>query len=219
MPPLEDGTRQRILDAAGAVFADAGFEKATIREISSRAEVNLAAINYHFGDKERLYQETLRQAQERALAEAPVPEWLPGTPPTQKLREFIRALAQRMLLAHQQPWHTQLMLREIVQPTGLCRDVLRGHVQPQHALMLEIFSELAPAGVSKERLHQLAFSVVGQCLFYKLGGPIVRLLVDDEQAARLLDPARLSAHISDVMLSALGVPIDFSSSDSSLKQP
>ena len=47
-------TIHQILNAAGEVFAIKGFKDATIREISAQAGVNLAAINYHFGDKERL---------------------------------------------------------------------------------------------------------------------------------------------------------------------
>jgi len=58
-----DSTRERILEAAEEVFAEKGFNQATVREILKRAEVgNIAAINYHFGDKERLYVETVKNA-------------------------------------------------------------------------------------------------------------------------------------------------------------
>ena len=58
--PFADGTRERLLEAAGEVFAQKGFREATIREICARAGANIAAINYHFGGKERLYAEVLR---------------------------------------------------------------------------------------------------------------------------------------------------------------
>ena len=48
-------TRRQLLEAAGAVFAEAGYRDATVREICRRAHANIAAINYHFGDKEKLY--------------------------------------------------------------------------------------------------------------------------------------------------------------------
>ncbi|XKH10362.1 TetR/AcrR family transcriptional regulator [Novosphingobium sp. BL-52-GroH] len=48
-------TRLSILRAAEAVIAERGYESASLREITSRAGVDLALVNYHFGSKERLY--------------------------------------------------------------------------------------------------------------------------------------------------------------------
>ncbi len=54
-------TRRRILDAAEALFTEHGFEATTLRQITGRAQVNLAAVNYHFGSKEALIQELFRR--------------------------------------------------------------------------------------------------------------------------------------------------------------
>lgn len=48
------GTRDRILDAAERLFAEQGFYVTTLREITQAAQVNLAAVNYHFGSKQAL---------------------------------------------------------------------------------------------------------------------------------------------------------------------
>ena len=53
MPPAD--TKSRILDAAEAVFAEQGFDGASLRAITTRAGANLAAVHYHFGSKEALF--------------------------------------------------------------------------------------------------------------------------------------------------------------------
>lgn len=54
-------TRARILDAAELLFTEYGFEATTLRQITSTAEVNLAAVNYHFGSKDALIREVFRR--------------------------------------------------------------------------------------------------------------------------------------------------------------
>lgn len=54
-------TAERILDAAECLFAELGFEATTMRMITRRANVNLAAVNYHFGHKQDLFQQVLRR--------------------------------------------------------------------------------------------------------------------------------------------------------------
>jgi len=54
-------TRERILDAAESLFVEHGFEATSMRMITGRAGVNLAAINYHFGSKEALIQDVFRR--------------------------------------------------------------------------------------------------------------------------------------------------------------
>jgi AcrR family transcriptional regulator len=61
-------TQERILKTAVRLFADRGYEVTSIRTIAARANVNQAAINYHFKSKDGLYREVLRRAL-RALTE------------------------------------------------------------------------------------------------------------------------------------------------------
>ena len=64
---MPESTRERLLVVAREVFSEQGFQGATVREICRRAEVNLAAVNYHFSSKEALatsLQTQLQQAQQ-----------------------------------------------------------------------------------------------------------------------------------------------------------
>ncbi len=57
--PKRSATKARILDAAEALFVEHGFEATSLRRITATAAVNLAAVNYHFGSKEELFQAVL----------------------------------------------------------------------------------------------------------------------------------------------------------------
>jgi AcrR family transcriptional regulator len=54
-------TKQRILEAAEDLFAKHGFAGASLRQVTAAADVNLAAVNYHFGSKDRLVEEVFRR--------------------------------------------------------------------------------------------------------------------------------------------------------------
>jgi AcrR family transcriptional regulator len=57
--PRSSVTKERILDAAEALFMEHGFEATTLRQITAAASVNLAAVHYHFGSKEELFEAVL----------------------------------------------------------------------------------------------------------------------------------------------------------------
>jgi TetR/AcrR family transcriptional regulator, regulator of cefoperazone and chloramphenicol sensitivity len=199
-----DSTKARILEAAGTIFAQKGFETATIREICHAAGANLAAVNYHFGDKQRLYLEAVKHAHCSRAEEVPLPEWDAATVPEVKLTEFIGVLLKRMLGAHKVPWHLQLMLREVVRPSIACEDLVRDYIRPHFEVLKAILRDLLPEDVSDDTLALTAFSVIGQCLFYRLTDPVVRMLLSGDQFERLT-PELLAEHISAVMLAALGL--------------
>jgi len=56
-----EDTRERLLDAAEALFADNGFEGTSVREIANQVETQLGAISYHFGSKEQLFEQVIRR--------------------------------------------------------------------------------------------------------------------------------------------------------------
>lgn len=199
-----DQTKQRVLDAAGEVFAEAGFQAATVRDICQAAGVNLASINYHFGDKETLYREAVRSAHRRLAEEVPMPAWSPDTPPAEKLRDFVRTLLVRMLSPAATPWPARLMMREVLQPSGACQELVQEHFRPHFSLLLEILDELVPADFPEHRRHQLAFSVVGQCVYYRVAAEVVPLLVSDRELREHYRPEELSEHITEVVLAAVG---------------
>ncbi len=201
----DEDTRTRLLNAAGPVFADKGFQGATVREICQMADVNLASVNYHFGDKQRLYIEAVKRAHQLRTKRVPLPQWPDGTPAETKLRDFVRTLLTRMIASEEAPWQHRLMMQEILHPTQACREMVEDYIRPEFQMLLGILNDLLPESVSTARRQQFAFSVVGQCLFYKIGGPVAQMLVSQAEFTQSYQPRQLADHIADVCLAALGV--------------
>lgn len=202
MAEKPDDTRQRLLDAAGEVFAEKGFQAATIREICARAGANLAGVNYHFGDKQRLYVEVVAYAH-RGDAERPLPEFTPGTPAQQKLRQFVEHMLQVPQEQQCPSWGRRLMMREMAEPSAACMALVDSFVRPKAHMLGAILSELLPPDMPVPDRHLIAFSIVGQCLFHRLHRPIATL-VSGEELYRSFDTARLADHITRFTLAALG---------------
>ena len=62
-------TKDRILGAAEELFAQFGFAGTSLRQVTSRADVNIAAVNYHFGSKENLVNEVFRRRMDEMSAQ------------------------------------------------------------------------------------------------------------------------------------------------------
>jgi AcrR family transcriptional regulator len=198
-----DDTKSRLLDAAGQVFAEKGFEAASVREICQRADANIAAVNYHFGDKRRMYIEAVSQAQCSCESMNPMPEWPADIAPEARLRGFLRVMLERMLEENRPRWHLELMLRELANPTEACAHVVEAYIRPLAEQLRAIVLDMLPPGMPEERRWMIGFSIVGQVLFYYVNRPIIRLLIGDE-AYRSLTIDRLAEHIADFSLAALG---------------
>ncbi len=196
-----DSTPTRILDAAGEEFAAKGFEDATVREICQRAGANIAAVNYHFGDKHRLYVETVKRAHKWRLNQAPLPNWVPGTPADVRLSDFIRTFLRRMVIGDSS-WHSRLMLREMLRPDSACVEVVREYIRPEFEALISMLRELLGTRLSDPKLHLLAFSIVGQCLHYRVADPIVNKLVDANEYATYT-PEFLAEHVIEFTFAAL----------------
>ncbi|MFN4259435.1 MAG: CerR family C-terminal domain-containing protein [Gemmataceae bacterium] len=200
---LADDTRERLLEAAGQIFAEKGFRSATVRDICEKAGVNIAAINYHFGDKEKLYIAAVQHAHSCRIEEVPLPDWGEETPPERKLRDFIRVMIERVVVSDAPTWHLQLIMREMVEPTAACEVLVNENIRPMAQVMSGILAELLPADMPEHQRFLFAFSIVGQCLFHRTHRPIIALLVG-EDGFRKYTGEVLAEHITQFTLAALG---------------
>jgi AcrR family transcriptional regulator len=197
-----DPTKVRLIEAAGEEFASKGYDSARIRTICERAGANVAAVNYHFGDKEQLYVETVLHAHRCGYDN---PEETAAMPPApaEQLRCFIHHFLSRVLaIHHPEDWRHRLMLREMLHPT-LASDVLiREAIRPKFERLQGILREFCP-DAEERKLNALAFSVIGQCMHYRMGRPIAERLIGRD-SFESLDLDFLTDHITSFCLAALG---------------
>jgi AcrR family transcriptional regulator len=199
-----DDTKQRLLSAAGAVFAERGFERATIREICRRAQANLAAAHYHFGDKQALYAEVLAYgAKQRVEAHPPDRGLDENAPPEEALRAFIHSFLCRFL-ARDEPaaWYATLCARELTAPTMALDRVVDEIIRPLHARLSDILRKLMGENASAEDVQRCTLSIVGQCLFYHHSRPVLERLFGPQQYGDA-DLRCLADHIASFSLAAL----------------
>ena len=164
---LGSSTEERIVEFAGELFAQYGFRGATIRKICDRAGVNLSAIKYHFGGKEKLYSEVLNHWHEFAIEKYPpllgVTE---KAPPEKQLRAFILSLLFRILDKGKPAWSGRLMAREMVEPTEVFDRLVEENLRPLHTLLASIVRKIIKNSVSEETIRLCYLSIIGQCLYY-----------------------------------------------------
>lgn len=196
-----ESSETRLLEAAGRIFAAKGYAAATVREICEAASANVAAVNYHFGDKEQLYRAAVKSSHGLITRIVPLPSWPSGISPRRKLREFIRMMMRRVLLKGDPrfPWQHHLLLREMMDPTVACGEIVADYIRPQFEALCGILREMLPANLGPEELTRTAFSIVGQCLFYGLTQPVSRQLAP----ADLFSPEALAEHIFEFTLRGL----------------
>lgn len=193
--------KQRLLLAAEEVFADKGFAAATIREITDRASVNIAAINYYFGDKERLYIEAVKYAHACSAKDLPLPMLPEGTPPVEKLKVFIREMATRMTQPTR-PSSLRLMMREMSQPTAAAQEIVREFIQPMAFGLRAIVREVLP-NIPESQGLMVGFSIIGQVLFYRQNRPVAELIFGKEPVDAL-STDDIADHVTRFTLAALG---------------
>jgi AcrR family transcriptional regulator len=200
---MAEDIKDRLIETAGAAFGERGYEAVGIREICQGAGANVAAVNYHFGDKRGLYVACLRHAQSCRVDDLAVPEWPADFSAAEKLRAFVRGLLESKLDASRPQWHLDMMLREMSRPTDACREIVEDYIRPMAETLGGILRELMPGAAWNRRTWMIGFSIIGQVLFYQINQPVIRLLMGDAEYESLtLD--ELTDHITQFTLAALG---------------
>src|SRR5271170_3568813 len=201
-PVLPEDTRTKLLDAAGQVFAESGFQGATVREICSRAGVNIALVNYHFGDKLELYTEVLRYSV-GSPGNGIVKQATRSTAPAEEaFRELIHAMLLRVCRADRPGWHFRLMMHEFAQPTPAMASVIDETMRPVYDRFRELTGSMLHLNPDHERVRLSTHSVIAQVVHYAHARHVVSRVWPELE----LNPERIAQianHIAEFSLAGI----------------
>lgn len=206
MDPRTARTREALLEAAQALFAERGYDAVATRELAEAAGANLAAITYHFGGKRELYLETLRVAMNAPEA---VAAWSTldrkfddPLDAARAIVAFVESFLPRLLADAEARTCSQLMIREAMQPSEALPDVLAHFVVPRNKLLTGAVRAAQPA-LSPTEAQRCASSILGQLLHVHLFRSFQEGLRGAPYDAR--DAKTLVRHIAVFSLRGLGL--------------
>jgi AcrR family transcriptional regulator len=198
--------RMRLVHAAAEQFAAKGLAGTSVRDITEQAETNLAAVNYYFAGKEQLYVETLRQMfldmePMRVSARRYLEYARAGDRDSAKeaLRSFIYMFVESVSATRP---HFDLVLREMIEPTGALEHMFREFISPLAAVLAQLVTMVNPAvAADPERLRSYCASIVAQCLHVRQEKNMSRAQNLPPMTAE--EVQRRARHIADFCLNAL----------------
>lgn len=164
---------------AGEVFARRGFRDATVREISALAGANLAAVNYHFGDKQGLYSAVIACGLTRGGSFPPA-ECAIEAPAEEKLRAYCRAFVRTILDPRKPEWHSTLMAREMAEPTEALDEMVKMVIRPHWVRLSGIVGEILGEPATTKRVWAATRGITAQMVFFVHARPVLDRLFPGE---------------------------------------
>jgi AcrR family transcriptional regulator len=192
-------TKEKLLTAASDVFADKGFRDTTVAEICSRAAANISAVNYYFGSKEALYQESWRHSFAESIEMHPQDGGVSEAAPAEdRLRGQVKALVERIADDNNRDFFISQM--EIVNPTGLLEEVMMSSINPLREKTLAVVRELLGSEATDQQVAFCETCILSMCI-HPLLLQRVRQRAKDNGVPVLIDD--LNAYVGYVMKFAL----------------
>jgi AcrR family transcriptional regulator len=154
-------TRARLLETAGEIFGEKGFERTTGKEICAKAGANVAAINYYFGSMEKLYAAVLETAQERFITFDAISKAVaPKTAAKDKLHALALLAAERLTAPVSRSWVFRVLAREMAAPSPAFLSIREREIPPRARLMRAIVAEIVKLPPDHPAVSRAAINVI-----------------------------------------------------------
>jgi AcrR family transcriptional regulator len=185
-------TREKIIKAASRAFARNGYDGASIRTIVAAADVNQAAINYHFGSKDGLYRAVLQAALLALMNDDGAGRGDGALSREAALRRFLRQQLRPMISGDELSAYVRIFSWETLKPSPVFRKFMAREAVPFFATATELVRRFLPDGASDEQAVVGALWLFGQCSIFvrnaqQLSRPPFRLTLDERFVDWLAD--------------------------------
>ena len=197
-------TKTALLAAAIEVFADKGFDSATVRDICGLAKANVAAVNYHYGSKDGLYASVLEeifpkggewQAKDRS-----------AMPPEERLRLFVRGLTREIYLQGNrlitQKW--AIFLREMAKPSHNLDIIVQHQVQSRANELRDILADILGPDIPDRTLALCSANIWALILDHLLIQPILERLSPSRPNMDGSVESNIDAFVDHLVIFSLG---------------
>jgi AcrR family transcriptional regulator len=160
-------TRSSIIKAAVHLFAEKGFQGASVRDIVVKARVNQAAINYHFKGKDGLYLEVLKTALEKLTEHAgSEPEKLKSLSREEALRSFVYQQLRPLLFRDEMSRYIRLFAWESSHPSKIFLKFMATNTGSYLTTAVDIVRRFLPPDTQKRAALCVAIWLMGQCSIF-----------------------------------------------------
>src|SRR5947209_1134589 len=165
----DQSTRRKLLEAAGQVFAEKGFDRATGKEICERAGTNTAAVNYYFGGIEGLYAAVLYEAHNRFVTLDVLSAAVADKGEARaKLEAVLGLLVQALTGPLVSSWALRVLGREIVAPSPTLDTLRKREILPKARILRAIVGELMGLPEEHPAVARGCVSVMAPCFMLLL---------------------------------------------------
>lgn len=151
-------TKERILLVAAELFAGHGFQGTTHQMICSQAEVNIAAINYHFGNKESLYLKVWEYLFRIGMSNYHdfVNE---KDPPEEQLRAFIHWRVRNVIAVGPRSYLSQILRREMNKPSPVFEQIQILYLNEKRTWFFALISKIVGYDLDVSTITMAAFCI------------------------------------------------------------
>lgn len=174
-------SREQLLEAAGQVVAEKGFERATGKEITERARVNGAAVNYYFGSLDGLFAAVLEEAHNRFVTHEMLLRTIEGQPDARaRLTALIRLVLRGVMGPTSTSWALRVLAHAIARPSPAFAALREREIVPKARILKGIVAELMGLPLEHPAVARGCVSIIA---------PVLLLVVGDRETRERLFPA------------------------------